>query len=489
MRFKNIPLILVVVVAAILFLRPILLERFPAWPGYHVARYILVNAPFIALSHVRIIDGTGAAPLLNSTIILSQGKIQSISSSDSMPKLEGAQVFDLPGYTVIPGLVGMHDHVFYGGVVHLSKFSGFTEREMGFAFPRLYLAAGVTTIRTTGAIDLAADLRLKKQIDKGWIIGPKMRVTGPYMNSGNPEEVRKTVESWADQGVTSFKAYTSLTRAALASAIDVAHKRGLKVTGHLCSVGFREAINLGIDDLEHGLLVDTEFDPSKIPDVCPPRYEWLTSLAQLDVDSVPVRDLIRDLVAHHVAVTSTLPVFETYVPHRAPNLTRILEALQPSSRADYWDVRSDVNRDQGQWPLWPGLFKKEMQFERDFVSAGGLLLAGEDPTGNGGDLAGFGDQRELELLVEAGFTPVQAIHIATANGAEFLGESNEIGSLVPGKRADLVVIHGDPATSIADIEKVEMVFKDGVGYDSPKLIKSVRGSVGLHWTEDPLWIR
>jgi Amidohydrolase family len=199
--------------------------------------------------------------------------------------------------------------------------------------------------------------------------------------------------------------------------------------------------------------------------------------------------LIRDLVDHHVAVTSTLPVFETYVPLRAPGLTRILEALQPSSRADYLDVRADVNGNQGQWPLWPGLLKKEMQFERAFVKAGGLLLAGVDLTGNGGNLAGFGDQREVELLVEAGFTPVQAIRIATANGAIFLGESDHIGSLTPGKQADLVVVHGDPSTTIADLEKVEIVFKNGIGYDSAKLIKSVSGSVGLHWTEDRLWPR
>ena len=126
------------------------------------------------------------------------------------------------------------------------------------------------------------------------------------------------------------------------------------------------------------------------------------------------------------------------------------------------------------------LLKKEMQFERDFVKAGGLLLSGEDPTGYGGVLAGFGDQRQTELLVEAGFTPLEAIHIATQNGAEFLGEGSRIGTLKTGKQADIVVINGDPSQKIADIENVELVFKDGVAYDSRKLIESVRGSVGLH---------
>jgi len=489
MRRKNIPLVLVVAVAAILFLRPTLSEKFPAWPGYRVAPYVRVKAPLVALTHVRVIDGTGSAPLQNSTVVLSHGTIQSIGSSATTSAPSGAQVLDLTGYTLIPGLVGMHDHMFYGGVAHLSGLSGWTIREMAFAFPRLYLASGVTTIRTAGALDASTDLHLKTQIDNGWIIGPKIFASGPYFDNVTPAQAREGVATWAGKGATSFKAYTSITRAALAATIEAAHQRNLKVTAHLCAVGFREAIRLGIDNLEHGLLVDTEFDPQKIPDACPPRPEWTSSLVQLDLESPPVRDLIHDLVSHHVAVTSTLPVFETYAPFRAPGLTRILEALQPSSRADYLDVRADVNRNLGESPFWPGLLKKEMQFERDFVKAGGLLLAGVDPTGNGGNLAGFGDQSEVELLVEAGFTPVQAIQIATANGAGFLGESDHIGSLAPGKHADLVVIHGDPSTTIADIEKVEIVFKDGIGYDSAKLIKSVDGSVGLHWTEDAIWPR
>ena len=116
-------------------------------------------------------------------------------------------------------------------------------------------------------------------------------------------------------------------------------------------------------------------------------------------------------------------------------------------------------------------FQKEMEFERAFAKAGGLLLAGLDPTGMGGIVAGFGDQREVELLVEAGFTPLEAIHIATANGAQFLGELDRIGTIAPGKQADLVVIKGNPSKQIEDIENVETVFKDGIGYDSAKLMR------------------
>jgi len=253
----------------------------------------------------------------------------------------------------------------------------------------------------------------------------------------------------------------------------------VKVTGHLGSIGFREAAAIGIDNLEHGLVVDTEFFSGKKPGVCPNTQEAAREMAEkLDLASEPVQEMIRDLVARHVAITSTLPVFETFVPGRAPNDARVLDAMTPQARESYSKTRESIAAN-GAKSYWPALFAKELQFEHDFAEAGGLLLAGLDPTGYGGVIPGFGDQREIELLVEAGFTPVEAIRIATSNGALYLGELERIGTLTTGKNADIVVIRGDPGTNIADIERVEIVFKDGVGYDSAKLIDSVRGLVGL----------
>jgi hypothetical protein len=158
----------------------------------------------------------------------------------------------------------------------------------------------------------------------------------------------------------------------------------------------------------------------------------------------------------------------------------VLDAMSPESRVSYLTMRARGAPPWNGRPLpWASLLAKEMAFELAFSKAGGLLLAGPDPTGIGGVLAGFGDQRGVELLVEGGFTPSEAIHIATANGAEFLGQADHIGTIAPGKQADLVVIKGDPSTRIADIENVEIVFKDGVGYDSAKLIEAVRGVVGI----------
>jgi imidazolonepropionase-like amidohydrolase len=450
-----------------------------------VQQYVRVSVPVVALTHVRVIDGTGAAPRENQTVIISGDKIQSIGDASSATVPSDAQTLDLNGYTVIPGLVGMHEHMFYpSGRVPIYN-------EMAFSFPKLYLAAGITTIRTAGSLEPYTDLELKHLIDAGKMAGPEMYVTGPYLEGPgaftpqmhilrDADDARKTVNYWADEGVTSFKAYMNITPAELAAAVDAAHKRGLKVTGHLCSIGFREAASIGIDNLEHGLYVDTEFVPSKQPGVCPDRVHTGTTMASLDLESAPVQAMIHDLVEHHVAVTSTLPVFEPSVPNRPPLDRRVLDAMLPEAQADYLTNRIRASSNPALISMGASLFKKEMDFERMFVKAGGTLLAGEDPTGGGGILAGFADQREAELLVEAGFTPIEALRIYSYNGAQFLGQADRIGMITPGKAADLVVVHGDPSQNIADIEKVEIVFKNGIGYDSAKLIEAVRGSVGLH---------
>jgi imidazolonepropionase-like amidohydrolase len=458
-------------------------------PPNPLAPYISVSAPVVALTHVEIIDGTGAAPATDQTIVLDHGKIASIGSSASVQIPSDAKTLDLTGHTVYPGLVGMHEHLFYtepGRHAYTPLFG-----EMVDSAPRLYLAAGVTTGRTTGSMEPYTDLNIKKAIDAGKMAGPDFDITGPYLEGQGsfaiqmhaltgPEDATNLVNYWAGEGVTSFKAYMQITPAELKAAIDAAHAHGLKITGHLCSIGFKEAADLGIDNLEHGLFVDTEFYSGKKPDVCPGGPGAEKELASLDTAGPEVEGTIRELVKHHVAVTSTLAVFEESSPNR-PSMTFLMRehgSMIPQAWASVLEVRALIG-EFGAKSIAPILLKKEMQFEREFAAAGGLLMAGCDPTGYGAVLPGFGDQRNLELLVEAGFTPEKAIQIYTQNGAKYLGREDRIGTIALGKQADLVVVTGNPAKDITAVENVNIVFKKGVGYDPQKLIDSVHGMIGI----------
>src|SRR4029434_7008060 len=270
------------------------------------------------------------------------------------------------------------------------------------------MALGVTPIRTTGSVAPFTDLEIKKLIDAGRMIGPKMHITAPYLEGRGsfnplmhtltgPDDARRMVNYWADLGATSFKAYMNISRAELRAAVEEAHKRGLKVTGHLCSIGYKEAAETGIDNLEHGLFADSEFVPNKEPDKCPQGVS--NSLRQLDINGPAAQELIQTLITKNVAVTSTLPVFEaggaplaqTGIGASSALLNqRVLNVMSTDARVRYLQARARVSPETN----YIALLRKVMEFERAFVQAGGLLIAGLDPTGNGGIVAGFGDLRE-----------------------------------------------------------------------------------------------
>ncbi len=458
-----------------------------------VQKYISINDPVVALEHVLLVDGTGAAPKQDQTIVIANGKITMVGPAASTALPAGAKVLDLRGYTAIPGLVGMHNHFYDSAWLNLGPDGkiappGFLVTEIPYSAPLLYLAAGVTTLRTTGNVEGFTDLEVKRQVEAGRMPGPHIDATAPYLEGpgsifpqmhqlSGPDDARRMVNFWADEGATSFKAYMNISRDELAAAVQEAHKRGFKLTGHLCSVTWPEAIAAGIDNFEHGpVFSDTEFVRDKKADICPQGDLRADSWRNLDINGPQVQGLIKNLIEHRVAVTSTLPVFAASMLDE-PLSQRTLQAMALTQRDSFLRARAGVTPKANEIRI--PMLKKEMDFEYAFARAGGLLLAGPDPTGNGGTIPGFGDWRELELLVQAGFTPVEAIHIATENGAKFLGRDKDIGTIAVGKHADLVVIKGDPATRINDIENVETVFKDGIGYDSQKLIEAVRGTVGV----------
>lgn len=440
--------------------------------------HVKVDTNVVALENARIIDGTGAPARDGQVVVVRDGNIVAVGDAASVRIPDGALRLDLTGKTVIPGLVMVHEHLYYPAGPGI--YGNYSE-----SFVRLYLAGGVTSMRTGGNMNGYSELNIKKAIDRGDKAGPWIDATAPYLNGPNnfaqmqvlrtPAEAKRFVDFWADQGATSYKAYMQISREVLKAGIDAAHARGLKVTGHLCSVTYREAAELGIDNLEHGMLASTDFVTDKKPDECPGAGKGTQALNALEPTSPEVKALFAHLVARRVAMTSTLTVFETFTPGRP--MPPGLEVLAPQFRETYERQHAQIARMPQS--IYTTLFPKAMAFELAFARAGGLLVAGTDPTGGGGVIPGYSNQRAVELLAEAGFTPEEAIRVATLNGATYLGRADRVGSIAVGKQADLVIVTGNPAQRIGDIRNVELVFKQGIGYDPAKLVASVKGWVGI----------
>ena len=447
-----------------------------------VAPYIKVQDEVIAITNVKLIDGTGGPVKNNQTVVFTNGKITAVGSSNTTNVPDGATIIDGTGKTVIPGLVMLHEHIFYP-----KPFDGvFSVAQMTFSFPRLYLAGGVTTIRTAGSIEPQTDLNIRKWITEGRMLGPKMDLTGPFIERAGtpvpelgiiekPEDGVEMVEYWGKRGINSFKVYQNITKEDLEQVVAAAHAMNKKVTGHICSVTYREAAEIGIDNIEHGFFQSSDFVDDKVENFCP-AFKRGQALRALPLESPEMKSLMDFLIEKGVAVTSTLPVFEPYTD-REVVLGGGLEAMNPEIRVS---LEASHKRRQGRDSVSLVHFKKQMAWEKMFYEAGGKLVAGTDPTGAGRTIAGYANQRVIELFIEAGFSIIDAIKISSLDGARYLERDNLVGSVEVGKQADLVLINGDLEADISTIRKIEIVFKDGIGFDSPKIFESMKGKVGMH---------
>jgi imidazolonepropionase-like amidohydrolase len=449
-----------------------------------VKQYVVHDAPRIRIDNVRIIDGTGAPARAGQSILIQDGRIERIAASEALAGDAADTVIDGKGRTVLPGLVMMHEHLFFIDVLGEAPMYN----SEPFAAPKAYLAYGVTTIRTAGTMHGTDDLETARMIREGKFVGPEVRVTAPFVNGpgsfafqlrpiSDPAEARRIVDFWADEGVSSYKIYQNISREVLAAAIDTAHRRGIKVTGHLCSITFREAAEMGIDNLEHGVVVASDFVKAKEPDRCPTGDASGDALLALPPDSAEMMSLIETLIAHKVAVTSTLAVFAAGIVDWFPAPDDLLMLNHESqSSALRWLARYLGSPERRARAL--RLLQAEMRFERAFVAAGGTLMVGTDPTGWGGTLPGPGNHAALRLLVEAGFTPLEVIRFATLNGARYQGIDDRVGTLAAGKQADLVLVDGKPDEDIKELRKIDLVFRNGIAYDSKKIVESLKGKVG-----------
>ena len=371
----------------------------------NVRKYVSNDTTLVAITGVTIIDGRGTPAVRGQTVVIHDGRIAEVGPTNKVKAPAGALVVDGAGMTLIPGIVGMHDHMFYtaaGGVGVTMSFTG----------PRLYLASGVTSVRTTGTRSPYADINLKHAVDSGLVPGPRIHVTTPYLTgpegggsmsvASEPEQARRFVAYWAAEGATWVKFYTDISRASMKAAIDEAHKQGIKATGHLCSVTFKEAIDLGIDDFAHGVLTASDFIADKQPDKCPSDvYKQLDSL--VSGDSPLAKSLIDLMISHKVSMTTTMAIYEALSPGRPVQDERSLELMTPVVRAAYVKNRAYIDSMPGYMFTKDG-FARALAFDKAFYAKGGVLASGVDPTGNGGALPGFGDQRGYELLRESGLT-------------------------------------------------------------------------------------
>lgn len=451
-----------------------------------VAAFIAFDTSSVAITGATLIDGSGGPPRRGITILIRDGRFTAVGRDGEVRVPSDARQVDARGMSVVPGMVFMHEHLFYptggpGEAIYNPQF---------ISFPRLYLAFGITTARTAGSVNFDGELTLKRYIDAGMSVGPRLVLYAPYINGPVPgkfvyqwtavdgvDDVKRRVEFYSGLGAAGFKAYEHLTRAELGALIASAHARGLKVTGHLCSVTWPEAVALGIDNLEHGLMVNSGLVASKREDECPGDLAMMTAAARVPLDGATVRDLTAELVRRGTAVTSTPTIWESFTGSPEVLSGRAQASLVPQLLEEYERSRQALaaRRDSSVVHM----LQNELRWERDYYRAGGHLLVGTDPTGYGGIIAGFGSMRALELLASSGLRVEEVIEIATMHGARFLGLEAELGSITPGKRADLLLVPGDLALDLTALRRPHLVFKDGVAFDSERLINSTRGLVGL----------
>ncbi len=424
--------------------------------------FIVYSQNELLLQNARIIDVEKGIVLEGHSILITNGKIARVEKTEKLSVAKTTAVVDMRGKTILPGLVMLHEHMSY--------FSGQAVWDHHpVSFPKLYLAAGVTTLRTAGAENPMYDLNLKRRIDNGSAVGPRMFVTGPVFNDSsggflgdfiilNYKDGRRATAFWAEMGCTSFKVYSDISREALRGVIAEAHSRGLMVTGHLGKMSCTEAIGLGIDNIEHGF------------GSCSSELQFaFDSIWTIRQNDKRVQDLIAILIKNNTVLTVT-PFSDSDFSD-----TTTLEYLGLDEKERIKAFRKNK----------PPFLPKEANdrqlrpLEKDFIKKGGKIVLGADAA-DGGIIPGFQNHNVLVSMVKAGWSPLEVLKMATIDGATFLKVEKELGSIKVGKVADLIIVSGKPDQVINDIKNVEIVFRNGIGYNSKALRDRVKGLVGRH---------
>lgn len=417
-----------------------------------------------------VIDGTGKPPRTGDTVLIRGERIAAIGRKVKIPK--GATVIDITGKTVIPGLIDMHGHMYV-------RATG-PQRSQFEAFPLLYLAGGVTTVRSPGDFEPEGMIALRERIERGEAKGPRIFTAGPYFDHDpsqvswikgvkSSQEALEKFNQWKDR-IDYVKFYTRITEPEFRVVLEAAHKAGIRATGHLDSITATRAIELGIDGLEHGIFAMSELiPPSK-------KQDLFCVLADLDLNTPVVENLINSIVKKRVAIDPTIVVYQSLRSDFEPVTPGWLKYFSTEAQAYQTKLRSSSKPNTARDECLQRAIQKQLQFVKKVYERGGIIIAGTDPV-IVTLTPGYGLHRELKNLVAAGLTPVEAIKAATLVAATVLRREKDLGSIQRGKLADLVVVEGTPATRIEDVGNTEMVFKGGVQYDPATLRKSAEGQI------------
>ena len=417
----------------------------------------------IAIEHVRVFDSERAVTREDQTVVIDGARITQVGPSDSITVPGTAQRIDGSGKTLLPGLFDMH--------VHVQPVDGL-----------LNIASGVTTVRDMGN-DIDDLKHLQQQWDSGAAIGPHLfkaglidgrdpmqAPTGIFVDT--PEEALAAVNEYADLGYIQIKLYSSLKPSLVPGIARAAHARGLRVSGHVPNgMIASQFVEAGADEIQHINFIFLNFLASQVKDTrTPERFTAVgANAAKLDLQSKEVNDFIALLQQHHTTVDVTVATFEGMFtgrpgkvsPDYAPVLTRLPAQVQRGAYAGGLPVTAENDQ------LYKDSYAAMLKMTKRLYDAGIPILAGTDST------AGIMLHRELELEVRAGIPPEKSLQIATWNAARLLKQDKEAGSIAVGKRADLLLVNGNPATNISDIRRCQLVMKDGVLYKSADVYRAV----------------
>jgi imidazolonepropionase-like amidohydrolase len=418
--------------------------------------------------HANLFDSESAQMLPNRTVVITGNHITAVGADGQVQLPKNAETIDAKGKTLMPGLWDMHVHVQPGdGLLHM--------------------VCGVTSVRDL-ANDTDALLQMRRRFNEGTEIGPRVVMAGfidgrgPYQGptkvfADTEEEAKTAIDNYAKLGYIQIKVYSSLKPELLPKIIEMAHAHGMRVSGHVPSgMNAEQFVRAGVDEIQHMNFIFLDFMPQVKDTRTPARFtEVAAHGAEIDPKSDQVQAFIQLLKEHKIVVDPTLSIFEGMFEDRPGKMAQgyapVADAMPAQVRRGF--LYGGLEVPAGQDQRFQDSFQRMLDMAKAFYDAGVPIVAGTD------SLAGYSLHRELELYERAGIPAAKVLQLATLGAARVVKRDAELGSIAPGKLADVILVDGDPATHISDLRRVKTVVRDGVVFQVADLDRAL-GVIPIH---------